>query len=120
MSVERTIRFVMVSLLLASALPAWAQRGAGRNIQRGMGSGTCQSLLDSVPKAELDLDEATELAYLREEEKLARDVYIALYESNEGTFYRVRTSRCPTLEQARKYEKMLEADGYPDAIVVAR
>jgi len=79
MSIERTLRLIMFSLLLASALPAWAQRGAGRNVQRGAGDGIFQSLLDSIPMAELSSNEAAELTYLREEEKLARDVYLALY-----------------------------------------
>jgi len=60
---------------------------------------------------------------LRLKEKLARtheDAYIALYESTEGTFYRVRAAKSTTLGQARRYQKRLEADGYKDAIVVVR
>jgi rare lipoprotein A len=56
-------------------------------------------------------------------EKLARtykDAYITLYESKEGTFYRVRVAKSTNLDQARRYQKRLEADGYPDAIVVVR
>jgi len=49
-----------------------------------------------------------------------KDVHIATYESMQGTFYRVRVARCTTLDEARRYEKMLERDGFPDAIVVAR
>ncbi len=49
-----------------------------------------------------------------------KDVHIVAYESKDGTFYRVRVARCTTLDQAREYEKMLEADGFPEAIVVAR
>lgn len=49
-----------------------------------------------------------------------KDTHIVLYERTDGTFYRVRVARCTTLDQARKYEKMLESDGFPDAIVVAR
>ena len=48
------------------------------------------------------------------------DAYIAVYEGIKGTFYRVRVARCRTLADARRYEKMLEADGFPQAIVVAR
>ena len=79
MSFERTTKLIIAGFLLASALPAWAQQGAGRNAQRGAGNGICRNLLDSVPKSELDSDEAAQLTYLREEEKLARDVYLALY-----------------------------------------
>lgn len=48
------------------------------------------------------------------------NAHIMVYESAKGTFYRVRVSRCKTLDQARKYEKIIEAAGYPDAIVVAQ
>ena len=56
-------------------------------------------------------------------EKLAakyEDAYIATYEGIKGTFYRVRVARCRTLAEARRYESMLERDGFPKAIVVAR
>ena len=49
-----------------------------------------------------------------------KNAHIVVYESAKGTFYRVRVSMCKTLDQARKYEKVIEAAGYPDAIVVAR
>lgn len=49
-----------------------------------------------------------------------KNAHIAVHESSGGTLYRVRVARCTTLGQARKYEKMLEAAGYPDAVVVAR
>jgi rare lipoprotein A len=49
-----------------------------------------------------------------------KNAHIAVYESVKGTFYRVRVARCQELDQARKYERMLEAAGYTDAIVVAR
>jgi rare lipoprotein A len=49
-----------------------------------------------------------------------KNAHIAVYETTKGTFYRVRVARCKELDQAKKYEKMLEAAGYTDAIVVAR
>jgi rare lipoprotein A len=49
-----------------------------------------------------------------------KNAHIMVYESAKGTFYRVRVSRCKTLDQARKYEKIIEAAGYQDAIVVAQ
>lgn len=49
-----------------------------------------------------------------------KNAHIVVYESPKGTFYRVRVARCKRLDQARKYEKVLETAGYPDAIVVAR
>lgn len=48
------------------------------------------------------------------------NTHIAVHESVNGTFYRVRVAKCKKLDQAREYEKMLEAAGYPDAIVVAQ
>ena len=78
MSVKHTIKIAMVGLLLSSALPLWAQRGAGFNARRGMGDGTCQNLIDAVPMSDLNATETNQLTFLREEEKLARDVYMAL------------------------------------------
>ena len=49
-----------------------------------------------------------------------KNAHIVVYEGARGTFYRVRVSRCKTLDQAKMYEKIVEAAGYPDAIVVAR
>lgn len=49
-----------------------------------------------------------------------KHAHMVIYEGTKGTFYRVRVSRCKRLDQARKYEKIMEAAGYPDAIVVAR
>lgn len=48
------------------------------------------------------------------------NTHIAVHESADGTFYRVRVERCKKIDQAKEYEKMLEAAGYPDAIVVAQ
>ena len=79
MSIKNAIGITIAGLLLISALPAQAQRRGGRNARPGMGGGICWNLLNSVPKGELDSNEAAGLTYLREEEKLARDVYLALY-----------------------------------------
>ena len=60
---------------------------------------------------------------VRLRDKLAQtyqNAHIVAYESDRGTFYRVRVTRCRRLDQARKYERLLEAAGYRDAIVVAR
>jgi rare lipoprotein A len=60
---------------------------------------------------------------LRLKNKLARtykDAHITARTSRGGTLYRVRVVRCTTLNQAMRYEKMLEADGYLGALVVAR
>jgi rare lipoprotein A len=50
-----------------------------------------------------------------------KNAHIAVHEGAEGkTLYRVRVARCRRLENARKYEKILESAGYTDAVVVAR
>jgi len=59
---------------------------------------------------------------LRIKDKLAfryKDAHIVIYESKKGTFYRVRAARCTNLDEARRHEKLMEANGYPDAMVVA-
>ena len=49
-----------------------------------------------------------------------RDAHIGVYECAHGTFYRVRVGRANRLEQARRFQEILEAAGYEDAVVVAR
>jgi hypothetical protein len=57
--------------------PAWAGNGAGLSAgrQTGAGTGAC---IASLPYEEVSEAEAVGLRYLREEEKLARDVYTAM------------------------------------------
>jgi len=60
---------------------------------------------------------------LKLKDRLARvykDVHIVEYPSHEGMFYRVRLARFSNLDEARRYERRLERDGFPEAIVVAR
>lgn len=52
--------------------------------------------------------------------KIYDNVHIVQYDSDRGVFFRVRVARCTTLDEARRYEKKLETQGFPDAIVVAR
>jgi hypothetical protein len=59
----------IIALVLITAAPVWAQRG--------LDQGQCLTL-SSTPKQVLDSTEAAGLAYMREEEKLARDVYATL------------------------------------------
>jgi hypothetical protein len=72
-------RALVLSVLLALSTPAFAQRGPGRGMQRANNRGTCLALINSTPKQALDANEAAGLAYLREEEKLAHDVYAKLH-----------------------------------------
>jgi hypothetical protein len=72
-------RALVLSVLLALSTPAFAQRGLGRGMQRANNRGTCLALINSTPKQALDANEASGLAYMREEEKLANDVYVRLH-----------------------------------------
>jgi len=73
------IRALVSGLLLIVAAPVWAQRGQGRGPGRSGNQGVCLALINSTPQQDLDSKEAAELIYMREEEKLAHDVYVALY-----------------------------------------
>ncbi len=71
-------RACILGIVLIVAAPVWAQRGQwlGRN---GSGNrGACLALINATPKQALDSTEAAGLAYMREEEKLAHDVYAML------------------------------------------
>jgi hypothetical protein len=69
---------LILSLVLIAATPVWAQRGQGRGMNASGNRGTCLALINSTPKQALDSTEAAGLAYMREEEKLAHDVYATL------------------------------------------
>jgi rare lipoprotein A len=65
-------------------------------------------------------DESTAIRIKNELAQKYNDAFIVAYESDRGIFYRVRAAKCTTLDEARRYEKTLETDGFPDAIVVAQ
>jgi hypothetical protein len=69
----------ILSLELIAAAPATAQRGQGRGMDGSGNRGTCLALINWTPKQALDSTEAADLAYMREEEKLAHDVYATLH-----------------------------------------
>ena len=69
------------SVSAAGPLPTPAAgngQGMGANGQGGIGTGMGTYVL-TLPASELSADEAAALLFMREEEKLARDVYTALY-----------------------------------------
>jgi hypothetical protein len=68
----------ILGFLLIAATPVWAQRGQGRGMHGTGNSEMCLALINSTPKQALDSTEAAGLAYMREEEKLAHDVYATL------------------------------------------
>ncbi len=65
---------------IALVVPVSAQRGPARAQAEAGSERVCQSQIANVPTQDVDLDEATGLTFMREEEKLARDVYRKLYE----------------------------------------
>jgi hypothetical protein len=71
-----------LALLLAAAAPTSAQRiqnrGQGRGINQYETQILCPAAINSLPKQTLDSTEAAGIIYMREEEKLAHDVYTAL------------------------------------------
>ena len=60
-------------------MPAFAQRGPGRGMQNANNRDACLAIISSTSRQALDADEAAGIAYMREEEKLAHDVYAKLY-----------------------------------------
>lgn len=76
-------RALLAGLLLVSVAPGWPQRGQGRGPGQGMNApdtrAVCLAAIDSMPRQALDSTEAAGIAYLREEEKLAHDVYARMH-----------------------------------------
>jgi hypothetical protein len=72
-----------LALVLASAAPTSAQRGQNRGQGRGINGpeagSLCQAVINSIPRQPLDSTEAAGIVYLREEEKLAHDVYATFH-----------------------------------------
>jgi hypothetical protein len=73
----------LLGILLAMAAPSPAQyrqnRGQGRGINNSNARFQCQAAISSIPGQTLDSTEAAGIAYMREEEKLAHDVYATLH-----------------------------------------
>jgi hypothetical protein len=106
---------VIVVAVGASAYTALASPGADQptapgtsaDFGKGNGNGSGISALD-LPAGELSAEEAASLLYMREEEKLARDVYNALYAAwGQTTFSNIAAS-----EQAHMDEVKLLLDRY--------
>lgn len=73
------------ALLLMALITACTEKNANEPLGNGLDipnfeyteNGYC---LDSIPMQDLDQEEIDEILFMREEEKLARDVYLKLYE----------------------------------------
>lgn len=76
------IRTALIGISLAAVFAAatWAQNGPGYRNRILNRNPDCRLCASSAPLQELDIVESNWLSYMREEEKLALDVYTALYE----------------------------------------
>jgi hypothetical protein len=76
--------------------------GRGQNTNTGMGNQQAidSNLLASIPSSELSADESAALLFMREEEKLARDVYTQLYATwGQTSFQRISSSEQQHMDQ---------------------
>ena len=48
-----------------------------------------------------------------------KNAHISIYYNGYNTFYRVRVGRCPTLEQANRYEEFMIQNGFKNAFAIA-
>ncbi len=69
----------ILGFVLVAAMPSWAQHGRGFRNTGQNGSRDCSCLEASSIAQPLSDEEANWLLNMREEEKLARDVYLTLY-----------------------------------------
>jgi len=74
-----TKTFLMIGLIAIAVAPVWAQRGQSLRNGARNGAGNCLLLQSSATAQPLSTAEEEHLMLLREEEKLVRDVYQALY-----------------------------------------
>ena len=76
-------RALLIILSVLLALPVTASAAGGKNQKRHRDTNAdcgLAQLLEQLPNQNLRDREASDLLYMREEEKLARDVYLSLYE----------------------------------------
>ena len=101
------VRVIIMNLLVIStvvatfaAVPAWAGKGHGSGI------------------TPLSDDEVVELTFMREEEKLARDVYLLMHDLwSASIFARIATSEQRHMDTMKK---MLDKYGLPDPALPAQ
>jgi hypothetical protein len=72
--------WLLSAFLILAATPAWAQSGRGRGMQCPNNNGICPVRTASAATQTLTATETEKLVHMREEEKLAHDVYASLYE----------------------------------------
>ena len=72
--------FLVMCLLICTAAAAVAQNGRGNGNANSKGNVVCPILTTSFALQPLSAEESVKLLFMREEEKLALDIYQALYE----------------------------------------
>ena len=86
---------------IPQAVSANGNRNGNGNGNGGNGNGTGTSVLD-LPASDLNADETAALLYMREEEKLARDVYNALYTTwGQPTFQNIAASEQKHMDEIK-------------------
>ena len=83
----KQIVVTLIAVLLIAPVASHAGKGNG---DRGKGAGACdlKQQLAELPARHLGDRERADLMFMREEEKLARDVYLSLYEQWELAIFR--------------------------------
>ena len=100
-------RLILIPTLILLLLPLAA--GAQQNRERNQNRCSLAGFLPDLPKADLDEEEVADLVFMREEEKLARDVYLSLHEEWGLKIHRQiakaeRTHMRALLYHLRKYD----------------
>ena len=74
-------KLVVLALVVPISFSTWAANNGMKNMQGGMGGNqdNCQLTVDQIQLQSLSPDVIDDLLFMREEEKLARDVYKILY-----------------------------------------
>ncbi len=108
---------LMLGLIFVVALPVFAQRGNGNRFGNRFGSrkvGQSQRKAD-VANVTLSSKIRQSLLHMREEEKLARDVYLMLSKKHDSTVF----SQIASAESRHMaaLERLLDRYGLPDPVV---
>ncbi len=110
------ITALMLIVLMATAAMAEARgrNGRGKGQGRGQGQESCQTSLANLPIEDLSNFEKESLVLMREEEKLARDVYLTLGEKFDLPVF----SNIPRSEQRHldQMGQLLERYGLEDPV----
>ena len=88
--IRKMLGFGVLAVMVTTAM-AQGRAGFGSLQVNNRGDGIC--LLTSIPMQALDNEEISELTHMREEEKLARDIYQTMYSIwSDGIFQRISLS----------------------------